>query len=151
MASINLTYKGLTGIRGTVIVDDSITIDDLITAIAADEGLDTQYYYISLERDHSVNDVDYGDSSATIASLGIEDGDYILCATKQFGTKEEKQIEKLEIAQRKRSGGPADDSSVDYPYYRPLNTYDRNKLPAKYVGNDATDSNNTLVSGRPWN
>ena len=128
MASINLTYKGLTGIRGTSTVDNGITIDALITAIAAQERLATQYYYISLERDHSINDVAYGDSSTTLASLGIVSGDYILCSTKQFGTKEEKQIEKLEIAQSKRQAS----GDITKPYYRENNTYDVDNLPTKY-------------------
>ncbi len=47
MASIDLTYKGLTGAYGSITgFDDTTTIDDLIIAIAADEGLDTNYYTI---------------------------------------------------------------------------------------------------------
>ena len=48
MAAINLTFKGITGVYGSVTgFDDTTTIDDLITAIAAVEGLDSNYYQIS--------------------------------------------------------------------------------------------------------
>ena len=41
MATIN--YWGLSGVKGSVTVNLTITIDDLITAIAADESLPTDY------------------------------------------------------------------------------------------------------------
>lgn len=140
MALIDLQYKGLTGALGNLTdFDDTTSIDDLITAIAADEGLDTNYYQISKEGDPSntLSSV-YGDSTvpASVASLGIEDGDRIICTTNQTGTKESKQKQKLDIAAVKRS-----------------DTYDITQLPTRYSGNTVVDNPNTggLVARRPWN
>ena len=137
MALIDLTYKGLTGALSSLTdFDDSTTIDDLITTIAADEGLDSNFYQISKEGDPSNTlSITYGDSSASVASLGIEDGDRIICTTNQVGTKEERQKQKLDIAAVKRS-----------------DTYDITQLPTQYDGNDVVDNPNTggLQLGRPW-
>lgn len=138
MALINLTYKGLTATYGSITgFDDTTTIDDLIAAIAADEGLDTNYYTIS-----KINDPDgtlsitYGDSTTTVAALGIVSGDTILCTTNQNGSKEFRQKQKLDIAALKRS-----------------DTYDITQLPTQYSGNDLVDNPNVggLVQRRPWN
>ncbi len=148
MANINLTYKGLIGTVESLVIDNASTIDELITAIASAEGLSMQYYYISLERDHTVNDVAYGDSSTTLADLNIVDGDYILCTTKQVGSKQERQIQKLDIAQAKRQAG----GDTTKNYYRTLNTYNVNELPNPYNSNSADPDNgaSTLTVGRPW-
>lgn len=139
MALIDLEYKGLTGALGSLTdFDDSTSIDDLITAIAADEGLDTNFYQISKEGDpaNTLSAI-YGDSSApaSVASLGIEDGDRIICTTNQTGTKEDRQKQKLDIAAVKRS-----------------DTYDITQLPTQYDGNEVVDNPNVggLVDGRPW-
>lgn len=153
----DITYKGLTGILGVVTVADTSTasIDDLIDLIATDEGLDTNYYQVSAERDpnNTLSSL-IGDSTAqpTLDELGIGADDLIICTANQVGTKEERQIQKLDIAQCKRNGGPADDSSTDYPYYRILNEYNRDSLPTKYVGNSVVDNANVggLPIGRPW-
>ncbi len=139
MATIN--YWGLTGVKDSVTVALTITIDQLITAIAADENLPTDYYYISKLNDPSINDIAYGDSSTTLTAMGIVDGDTILCTTKQVGTKEDRQIQKLEIAAKART---ADGNSRD--------TYTLTDLPTKYTGNSVTDNANLggLVDGRPW-
>jgi len=137
MALIDLEYKGLTGALGTLTdVDDTDTIDELITTIAGDEGLDTNYYQISKEGDPTNTfSATYGDSSTTLADLGISDGDRIICSTNQVGTKEERQKQKLDIAAVKRS-----------------DTYDITQLPTQYDGNDVVDNPNTggLQLGRPW-
>lgn len=151
MATLN--YKGLTGIRDDVTVDlATATLDDLITAIATDEGLPTDYYNISVYQNPSINSIALGDSSTTCADAGIVDGDLIICTPEQSGSKERKQIQKLEIAQLKRRGTPGDDSSVTVGYYRLGNTYDRDKLPTKYSGNTLVDNANIggLKQGRPW-
>lgn len=152
MANITLTYWGLTGVKGTVTVDEAVLVDALITAISADEGLDTNYYIISKLDDPSKSSYYYSDSSTTINTIGIVNNTVILCTPNQLGTKEQRQIQKLDIAQRKRLGGLADDSTTDAVYYRSLNEYDRNKLPSKYVGNESVDNPNPggLVDGRPW-
>ncbi len=139
MATIN--YWGLTGVKDSVTVALTITIDQLITAIASDESLPTDYYSVSKLNDPSVNDITYGDSSSTLTDLGITDGDTILCTTKQVGTKEDRQIQKLTIAAAARAA----DSNA-------RSTYTLTDLPTKYVGNTVIDNPNVggLVDGRPW-
>lgn len=145
-------YKGLTGIVGNVSVTlATTTIDMLISAIAVDEGLPTEYYHLSLENDPSVSDIAYGDSTAKLSAIGFVDGSKVVCNPNQNGTREYRQIQKLEIAQRKRTGGLASDSTQG-DYYRPLNTYNRDDLPTKYSGNNIVDNPNVggLKVGRPW-
>lgn len=137
MATIN--YKGLTGTLGTVTVTLSTdTFDTLITAIAADEGLATEYYTVTLQRDPSKGDIVYGDSSTALddASIGMIDGDTVICTPNQRGSKEERQKQKLDIAAVKRS-----------------DTYDITQLPTQYSGNTVVDNPNVggLVNRRPWN
>lgn len=153
MADIN--YKGLTGLEGTVTVTLATdTFDSLITAIASDEGLPTDYYHVALERDPTINDLYFADSSTPLtlddASIGMVDGDKVICTPNQDGTKEERQVRKLEIAQLKRQGGSAGDTSARY--YRTKNIYDRNLLPTYYNDNEIYNTPNTggLQLGRPW-
>lgn len=139
MATIN--YKGLTGKLDSVTVALTITIDQLITAIAADEGLATEYYTISRLGDPNKNSLSYGDSSTTLAAMGFVDGDTALCTTNQYGTKQERQIAKLEIAKVKRAATGR------------TSTYDINKLPNPYNGNSADPDDGDpgpLDQGRPW-
>ena len=138
MATIN--YWGLSSVKDSVTVALTITIDQLITAIAADEGLPTDYYKISLLNNPAINDVVYGDSSTTLTAMGIVDGDTILCTPNQVGTKENRQIQKLEIAKVNRTRTGRND------------TYNRDDLPTKYTGNAVTDNPNPggLLDGRPW-
>ena len=153
MANININYKGLTGIIGSVTIDEADTLDNLILAISVDEGLDSNYYTISKLNNPAANSLLYTDSSFLLSDteLLIGNNDTIICTTNQVGSKEARQIQKLDIAQRKRTGGLASDSTQG-PYYRPLNTYDRDSLPTKYVGNDTVDNSNPtgLLPGRPW-
>jgi hypothetical protein len=153
---IDITFKGLTGILGTVNIDPDLTLGALIEAIATEEGLQTDYYAISVEGNPSVNDTIYDDSTVTIGGTlptgaGITADTRIICTPRQDGSKERRQIQKLDIAQRKRTGGLAGDSTQG-DYYRPLNTYDRDRLPTKYTGNSVTDNPNVggLQPGRPW-
>ena len=136
MANITVKYKGLTGKQGSITIDNGESLDSLIADIATDEGItQTDYYRISLNRDFGINDVVEGDSSNTLASLGIVTGDEFLCKTKQSGTKEQRQKQKLDIAAAKRN-----------------DTYDITQLPTQYDGNDVVDNANSggLVVGRPW-
>jgi hypothetical protein len=145
MASIDLTYKGLTGAYGSITgFDDTTTIDDLIIVIAADEGLDTNYYTISKLGDPSNTiSITYGDSTTSIADLGFVNDDMVICTTNQVGTKQARQIQKLEIASATR----AVDGNARF-------VYDITQLPNPYNGNvpGADDNPNTggLVLGRPW-
>ena len=137
MANITVKYKGLTGKQGSITIDNGESLDSLIADIATDEGItQTDYYRISLSRDFGINDVVEGDSSNTLASLGIVTGDEFLCKTKQSGTKEQRQKQKLDIAAAKRN-----------------DTYDITQLPTQYDGNDVVDNANSggLIVGRPWN
>ena len=137
MATIN--YWGLSK-KGTVTVALTVTIDQLLTAIATDETLSTEYYTISKLSDPSKSSLTYGDSSTTLTAMGIVDGDVILCTTNQYGSKQERQEAKLAIAGKKRL-----QTSRTY-------TLTINDLPTKYTGNAVTDNANSggLVAGRPW-
>lgn len=143
MANITLTYWGLTSVKDNVTVADNITIDQLISAIAAEEGLPVDYYKISLLNNPAINDTVFGDSSTPLndPSVNITNGSVILCTPNQVGTKEDRQIQKLEIAKinRARTGRAS--------------IYNIDDLPTKYTGNSITDNANSggLVDGRPWN
>ncbi len=146
-------YWGLTGVKGDItgITLSTTTVDQLITSIAADEGLSTEYYHISLSTDPSKNDITYGDSSTKLDAMGFTDGCTVYCTPNQDGSREYRQIQKLDIAQRKRTGGLSGDSTQG-AFYRDLNTYDRDSLPTKYSGNTLVDNANPtgLLAGRPW-
>lgn len=133
-------YKGLTGKQDSVTIGLNVTVDQLISAIAADEGLATEYYNISLSTDPSKSSLSYGDSSSLIQDIGYTDGCLVICTSNQRGTKEERQIQKLEIASVKRSATSR------------TSTYNRDDLPTKYTGNSVTDNPNVggLINGRPW-
>jgi hypothetical protein len=137
MATIN--YYGLTK-KGSVTVALTVTIDQLIAAIATDEVLSTEYYTVSAMNDFSKSSLTYGDSSTTLTQLGLADGGTVLCTTNQTGSKEERQVSKLAIAGKKRS------------LTSRTSTLTINNLPTKYTGNDVTDNANVggLVAGRPW-
>jgi hypothetical protein len=137
MATIN--YYGLTK-KGSVTVAMTVTIDQLITAIATDEVLSTEYYTVSAMNDFSKSSLTYGDSSTTLTQLGLVDGGTVLCTTNQFGSKQERQAAKLAIAGKKRSLSSR------------TSTLDITLLPAQYVGNVATNNLNEggLQAGRPW-
>ena len=134
MANITVQYKGLTGAQNELTIDDGQTVNQLLAAIASDEGITAGYYNIALSRDYAVNKTTSGGS--TLTSLDIVTGDEFLCTPDQSGNKEEKQKQKLDIAAAKRS-----------------DTYDITQLPTQYSGNDVVDNANTggLVNTRPWN
>lgn len=134
-------YKGLTGKLDSVTIALTATIDQLITAIATDEGLATEYYTVSKQGDPTKSSLTYGDSSSTLTAIGFIDGDTVICTTNQYGSKQERQIEKLEIAKVKRAATGR------------TNTYDVNKLPNPYNGNSAGPDDGAsapLAQGRPW-
>ena len=158
MANITLNYRGLTGKRGTVTVDDTGNILSIITAIVADEDptlgvLTGNDYDIALERDTSITDVNNG--SDTISDH-IVDGDTIICIDDKknltsTNTKEVRQNRKLRIASVKRLadsvaniGSPSNDRYT-------LNTA---QIPNPYEGNavnpDDDENTGSLVVGRPW-
>jgi hypothetical protein len=150
MANITLNYRGITGKRGTITIDDTQNILSIITAIVADEDptlgvLTGNDYDIALERDTSITDVANG--SDTI-STHIVDGDTIICIDDKknltsTNTKEVRQLRKLRIASVKRLA----DGKANY-------TYDATALPDTYNGNapGADDNPNPdgLLPKRPW-
>ena len=56
-------------------------------------------------------------------------------------TKQARQEAKLALAAAKRAANPA---------RYPASTPDLDRLPAKYVGNEAVNTPNELQPGRPW-
>lgn len=159
MANITLNYRGLTGKRGTVTVDDTGNVLSIITAIIADEDptvgvLTNNDYDIALERDTSITDVANG--TDVISAAGIVNGDTIICIDDKknltsTNTKEVRQDRKLRIASVKReydsSRGVGSDSNDRY-------TIDATQIPNPYEGNaynaDDDENTGTLTVGRPW-
>lgn len=138
-------YWGLLGTRNSSTVTlSTITFNGLITTISSAEGLSSGYYAASLETNPNINSVTSG--TTTFSVLGIVDGSTIVCTPLQTGTKEARQIQKLTIAQAKRKSV----GNTGTNYYRVYNTFDRDLLAAKYVGNTATNISNTLTNHRPW-
>jgi hypothetical protein len=173
MADITLNYRGLTGKRGTVTVDDTGNILSIITAIVADEDptlgvLTGNDYNIALERDKSITDVANG--SDTI-STHIVNGDTIICIddkknilpngeTEWHGgvsngtnTKEVRQNRKLRIASVKRewdSSRDVGEQSVPHLRAHDRYTFDATQLPDTYNGNDGgTTLDYTQVDDNP--
>ena len=158
MANITLNYRGLTGKRGTVTVDDTGNILSIITAIVADEDptlgvLTGNDYDIALERDTTITDVNNG--SDTI-STHIVDGDTIICIDDKknltsTNTKEVRQNRKLRIASVKRLADSVANIGSGANDRYTLNTA---QIPNPYEGNSSNpdDDENTgsLVVGRPW-
>jgi hypothetical protein len=134
-------YIGLTSKKNSVTINLTDTIGDLIVAIAADEGLPTQYYSVSLEGSPDKSDRYYDDSTTTLTALGVVDGNVFICTPNQSGTKEDRQIQKLEIAAATRTA----DGNV-------RNVYDITELPTQYDDNTVVDNPNVggLANGRPW-
>jgi hypothetical protein len=158
MATITLNYRGLTGKRGTVTVNDTGNILSIINAIVADEDptlgvLTGNDYDIALERNTSITDVNNG--SDTI-STHIVDGDTIICIDDKknltsTNTKEVRQLRKLRIASVKRlADSVANIGSGANDRY----TLDATQIPNPYEGNspnlDDDENTGSLVVGRPW-
>ena len=151
MANITLNYRGLTGKRGTVTVDDTGNVLSIITAILADEDptvgvLTSNDYDIALERDTSITDVANG--TDVISAAGIVDGDTIICIDDKknlltTNTKEVRQERKGRIASVKRHR----EGKTEY-------TWNKNRLPNPYEGNlsnpDDDENTGTLQAQRPW-
>jgi hypothetical protein len=141
MANIDISVRSLWGaaIFRNYTVSDAVTIDDVIALIAADDNLDTNFYKLTLSRDHSITDVAYGDSSTTLADLGVRTGDTFLSKSKAaelFKTDNYRaQLQKLEIAQAKRQA----DGDTTKPYYDIQNIYSYAALHSS-----------PLAEGRPW-
>ena len=146
MANITLNYKGLTGKRGSVTIDNGQTLLQLIDFIRLDEDptllvITNADYDLAVERDTSITDGNNG--SDTLLAAGIVDGDNIICIDEPGGTKEERQERKGRIASVNR-----------YREGKATRNWNKNRLPNPYEGNayNADDDENTgpLQAGRPW-
>lgn len=147
MATVNLTYRGLTGLLRTISIDNAQTLTQLRDAIATDETLTNTYYKV-FKRDESLlyNSVD--NPTATLADAGITEGDIIECVGVRLANKEQYQNRMLEIAAVKRAA--FGDTSANY--YRATNVLDKTELPTQFSGNNLVDNPNVggLEQGRPW-
>jgi hypothetical protein len=151
MANITLNYRGLTGKRGSVTVDDTGNVLSIITAILADEDptvgvLTGNDYDIALERDTSITDVANG--TDVISAAGIVDGDTIICIDDKknletTNTKEVRQERKGRIASVKRER----EGKTEF-------TWNKSRLPNPYEGNlsnpDDDENTGALQAQRPW-
>ena len=147
MASIDTYYIGLTRqAKAPLTVETTTkTLADYANDIATAEGLNLNYYIISLERNPSFNSLTYVSETLsqieTALGFTLVDGDVFIATPFQTNlTKELKQLQKLEIAAATRA---ADGLRA---------TYDITELPTKYTSNNVTDNPNVggLVEGRPW-
>ena len=148
MANITIKYVGLTGRKFDLIIDNGQTLTQLRTAIASDEGLiASDYENVALLSNLTKNYVNL--PSQTLLDAGAITGSVFICKGLATGTKQVKQVSKLDVAQIKRQAG----GDTTATFYRTLNTYDINDLPTKYSGNNIVDNPNVggLKNGRPWN
>lgn len=155
MASISTFYNGLTrqGNVSLTVETTTKTLADYANDIATAEGLNLNYYIVSLARDPRFNSISYPSQTfsqiETALGITLVSGDIFISTPFQDGlTKQQKQVQKLDIAQVRRQAG-GDTSRI---YYRTLNSYDINLLPNPYNGNvpEPDDGASTLTDGRPW-
>ena len=147
MAGINTYYIGLTRQANTLLPVETTTatFPAYANVIATAEGLNLNYYVVTLERDRRFNSLDFPseffDQIETTLGITLVDGDVFTTTPFQNGlNKELKQLLKLEIAAATRAADGL------------RSTYDITQLPTKYSGNNVTDTPNVggLVEGRPW-
>jgi len=147
MTAINITYKGLTGLFGTVSVDTGDSLAAVAAVAIADEGLPAEYYANwRLAGARAIDAVN--NASNSITELGITENDVLIAVLDDDETREVKQIRKLTIAQLKRQAG----GDTTKPYYRSGNVFDRDLLPTQYSGDAVVDNPNPggLAANRPW-
>jgi len=149
--------KGLTGVTFDLTVTMGSTTMNGLTALAqAIEGHNittAMYGEISAAKDPSINQTN--DGAKTLTAAGLIDGDIVICTPADDPatlTKEQRADQKLYIAEAKRKGLAADDTTATY--YRTSNTYDKTMLPNPYENDayNADDDENTgpLEQKRPW-
>lgn len=145
MATTTINYKGLSGIRGTVTVDTTDTLSTIAGAIITAEGLNGDYYAdFILDRDNAISFTNNSTDTYTVLNFSTTDTLIaILDDSPVTYTKEQRQLQKLELAAVKRT---YDSNARD--------TYDITQLPNPYNGNDVDPDDNLniggLVEGRPW-
>jgi len=149
--------KGLTGVTFDLTVTMGSTTMNGLTALAqAVEGHNittSMYGEISAAKNPSINQTN--DGAKTLTAAGLVDGDIVICTPADDPatlTKEQRADQKLYIAEAKRKGLAANDTTATY--YRNANTYDKTMLPNPYEGDDynVDDDENTgsLIQKRPW-
>lgn len=143
MAATTITYRGLSGVRATINIDDTDTLTSICSTAITNEGLNANYYAdFFLLRDNSI--LRSTDGASTFTGLSLLTTDELVAVLDDdpaTWTKEQRQVRKLEIASIKRAA----DS-------RP-STYDLNLLPNPYEGDTQTVDNGDagpLDLGRPW-
>lgn len=126
----------------TISVNTTTTFAELADLVWAAEGTTStiqQFYINNLEVD----------TSATMAVYAVTTGSYIGSSNtiSQLGSKVDRQLAKLDLAQlRRQSGG-----NTTTNYYRTYNVYDIDLLADKYTSNTTTvETTSTLVIHRPW-
>jgi hypothetical protein len=134
----------------------STTMNGLTALAQAVEGHNittSMYGEISAAKNPSINQTN--DGAKTLTAAGLVDGDIVICTPADDPatlTKEQRADQKLYIAEAKRKGLAADDTTATY--YRNANTYDKTMLPNPYEGDDynVDDDENTgsLIQKRPW-
>ena len=149
--------KGLTGVTFDLTVTMGSTTMNGLTALAqAVEGHNittSMYGEISAAKNPSINQTN--DGAKTLTAAGLVDGDIVICTPVDDPatlTKEARADQKAYIAEAKRKGLAAGDTSATY--YRNSNTWDKTLVPNPYENDDynADDDENTgaLVPKRPW-
>lgn len=151
MAEATTYWNGLTR-KGNILLQvntDSATFSAYIGIIAEAEGLSSSYYCLSLQRDPRFNSIDYPteffvDIETDLGIPRLVNGDVFIATPLQDGlTKEQKQVQKLNIAAATREA----DGNARF-------VYDITQLPNPYNDNevDPDENPNTggLVQGRPW-
>jgi len=141
-------YNGLTR-QGNVqlnVETTTATFPAYATVVSTAEALDINYYYFSLARDSRFNSSDYPteffNQIETALGITLVNNDVFIATPLQDGlTKEQKQIQKLDIAAATRL---ADGN--------PRSEYDITELPTQYDDNSVINNTNTggLQVGRPW-
>ena len=114
----------------------SNTVNDLKAQIVSADGVNSAWFDLVLnERVLTGTD--------TLSAAGVADGSALRTANKiaNLSTKQARQEAKLALAALDRAA-----------YGSRPSTYDINKLPNPYNGNDTApdDGARTLVAGRPW-
>lgn len=139
MANITISVQSFLNSANnlSITIDNAQTVAQLKTAINAAESTPTDIMDLFL------NGIKLTDAT-TLAASGLISGSYIKTSNNltQAGlwTKQERQDYKLQLAALRRAATGR------------LSTYDINKLPNPYNGNDSApdDGASTLVVGRPW-
>lgn len=129
MATIAVQVQSMLNhaVYNTYITSDAVTIQTLKTYIAANTEVSAAWYdlYYNGELLANANTL----SSYGIGNVQIRTANRIADLT----TRQARQVAKLDLAALKRG-----------------ESYDINKLPAKYSGNVSVDNAGTLVEHRPW-